>query len=78
MSIQPDAIREIRRRLGLSQTDLAGRLGLTRDAVASWEIGRSKPHPSAELLLRQLQGLSELKPEKNPEKIPEEPLTPKA
>lgn len=68
MSIQPDEIREIRRLLKLSQTELADRLGLTRDAVASWEIGRSKPHPSAELLLRQLQGLSELKAGKLPEK----------
>ena len=68
MSIQPDEIRELRRLLNLSQGDLASRLGLTRDAVASWEISRSKPHPSAELLLRQLQGLSELKAGKNPKK----------
>ena len=55
MPIQPDEIRAIRQRAKLTQTELAERLAVTRDTVASWEIGRSRPLGPAEILLRQFQ-----------------------
>ena len=36
-------LREIRRNSGLSQKELAGRLGVSRSAVAMWEVGSSSP-----------------------------------
>lgn len=36
-------VREARRRAGLSQRDLAERLGTTQPVVARWESGRSEP-----------------------------------
>jgi transcriptional regulator with XRE-family HTH domain len=41
-------IREARLRAGLSQQELADRVGTTQSAVARWEAGRT--HPSAETL----------------------------
>lgn len=52
--ITPDEIRAIRKRAELTQPELAKRLGVTRDAVASWEIGRARPRGPAEILIRQL------------------------
>lgn len=36
-------IREARRHAGLSQSELAGRLGTTQSAVSDWERGRDTP-----------------------------------
>ena len=36
-------ILELRTRAGLSQAELAARLGLTNKAVSKWEVGRAKP-----------------------------------
>jgi DNA-binding XRE family transcriptional regulator len=36
-------LRELRQRAGLTQADLAGRAGLTREGVAQLETGRRKP-----------------------------------
>lgn len=41
--LTPEQIRNMRRRLGLNQEAFGRALGVTRDAVASWEIGRSRP-----------------------------------
>lgn len=45
MSSTPEAIgarvREIRRERGLTQDQLAGRVGVSRSAVAQWETGRA-------------------------------------
>ena len=39
----PNRIREYRLKAGLSQRDLAGQLGLRRNAVSAWERGISSP-----------------------------------
>ena len=49
MTLQ-ERIRDCRRRAGLSQEQLAERLGVSRQAVAKWEAGRSAP--STERLLK--------------------------
>ena len=36
-------IRELRERAGLSQSELARRMGLTRPSVIQWELGQSLP-----------------------------------
>lgn len=38
-----DRLRELRIRAGLSADDLAARLGVSRQAVSTWETGRSNP-----------------------------------
>ena len=40
-------IREIRRRLGLTQEKFAARLGVTFPTVNRWENGKAKPWPLA-------------------------------
>jgi len=55
MAISPDEIRAIRKRAKLTQAEMAEKLAVTRDSVASWEIGRSKPLGPAEILIRQIQ-----------------------
>lgn len=47
-----DLIRELRSRLGLTQEQLAARLGVTFPTVNRWENGRSKPSPIALKLIR--------------------------
>ena len=50
---------EIRKALGLTQTQMADRLGVDRSAVAQWEGGFTKPSGPAQILLRQLQAEGE-------------------
>lgn len=38
-----DLIREARKRAGLSQQDLAERLGTSQSVIARWELGRTSP-----------------------------------
>ena len=47
-----------RRRLGLSQEELASRLNVTRQAVSKWETGTSDPSTSNLLALAKLYGIS--------------------
>jgi transcriptional regulator with XRE-family HTH domain len=42
----PAARRQLRERAGLSQRDIAQALGVTREAVALWELGARTPRPS--------------------------------
>jgi len=47
---QPDMaplVREIRKRLGLTQEKFAARLGVTFPTINRWENGRVKPSPMA-------------------------------
>ena len=43
----PGAVRQLRRRLGLSQTAFAGQMGVRQAAVSNWENGRQGPSPMA-------------------------------
>ena len=45
-SSNPDRIREIRNRLGLTQERFAQRLGVSFVTVSRWERGKSKPIPA--------------------------------
>ena len=38
-----NTIFELRRRAGLSQSELAAELGVTNKAVSKWEVGKAKP-----------------------------------
>lgn len=60
-TITAEEIRAIRQRLGVSQSELAERMGLTRDAVANWENGRNSPNGASEVLLRQLEKAAQSK-----------------
>lgn len=39
-----DKLREVREKCGLSQTDVAKKLNLTRQAISSWEMNRTEPN----------------------------------
>ena len=41
-----DRLRDLRVRAGLSPDDLAAKLGVSRQAISTWEVGRSTPSPS--------------------------------
>ncbi len=55
LSISAKEIRRIRKKLGLSQAELADALNLTRGTIAHWEAGRCSPTGPANVLLRQLE-----------------------
>jgi putative transcriptional regulator len=44
-------VRELRKRLGLTQSEFAGRLGLPVDTVRNWEQGKRAPRGPARALL---------------------------
>ena len=52
--ISGDLVREARRRAGLTQAELAERLGTSQSAVARWERGAA--HPSLETLRAVVRG----------------------
>ena len=56
--ILADKITELRKRSGWSQEELAGRLGVSRQAVSKWESGASDPSTSNLLALAKLYGVS--------------------
>jgi len=43
LSVLPDLMREIREATHISQTELAQKLGLSRQYIAQWEKGQSTP-----------------------------------
>ncbi|KOP25395.1 XRE family transcriptional regulator [Hapalosiphon sp. MRB220] len=50
----PNLIRELRKRLGLSQEQLARQLGVSFQTVNRWENGRATPSPMGMKLIEQL------------------------
>ena len=52
--LNPDQIRKARKRLNLTQAELAEKIGLSRNAIAQWETGRCSPRGPAEILIRQM------------------------
>ena len=48
------SVRELRRRLGLSQRELAGRLGVARATVTRWENGTRRPSKLAEMAIQSI------------------------
>ncbi len=51
-------LKRLRREHSLTQSELAGRLGITQQAVAKWESGRSVPEPGLLLPLAKIFGVS--------------------
>ncbi|MBA2708308.1 MAG: helix-turn-helix domain-containing protein [Gemmatimonadaceae bacterium] len=49
---QGDAFREARVFLGMTQTELAYRLGFAEATLRRWEAGRRRIHPAASQLLK--------------------------
>ena len=52
--MSPKKLRKLRERVGLSQEELARRLGVTRVTVTRWENGTRRPSKIAELALRNI------------------------
>ncbi len=48
-------VRELRRKLDLSQSDFAERLGVTMMTVHRWEHGKAKPTPMACILIEKME-----------------------
>lgn len=46
-----EEIKDLRKELGITQQELADRLGLTVDTIRSWESGYRNPSGSAKKLL---------------------------
>lgn len=55
--LQPTEVRDIRTQLGLTQRELAGRLGMSYDAVRDWERGKAPCKGPAALALRLIAAL---------------------
>lgn len=51
-------IRELRKKAGYSQKDLADILGVGQTAISAWEIGRNEPRISTYFLLSKFFGCS--------------------
>jgi transcriptional regulator with XRE-family HTH domain/Zn-dependent peptidase ImmA (M78 family) len=56
--LSPEQLASYRRRLGLTQSDLADSLGVSRAMISYWESGKREPLPEQELALAKLLGLS--------------------
>lgn len=53
-------IRDARKRVGISQTELANKLNVAQGTVSNWERGKGEPSPQQEELLKTILGLGEL------------------
>ena len=53
-----ERIRQVRRQMKLTQAAFAGRVGVTRDVVASWENGRVEPPEAVIRLICREQGVN--------------------
>jgi len=63
--VEPRELRRARAGLGLTQAQLAERLGVTKNTVARWEVGiRGIPEPTARLIGLIAKGVKAKKPTK--------------
>ena len=63
--MEPRELRRARAGLGLTQAQLAERLGVTKNTVARWEVGiRGIPEPTARLIGLIAKGVKAKKPTK--------------
>lgn len=63
-SMSATEVKKIRQKLGLTQEELAERLGVTQTAVSYWEDGKRRPRGPAVKLLASF--LEEVKAAKSP------------
>lgn len=54
-----DSLRETRMRKGLTQTDLAAKVGVTQSSISQWENGRKRPSARSVSKLASILGLPE-------------------
>jgi DNA-binding transcriptional regulator YiaG len=55
-TMTPEKIRQLRKRLGLSQVEFAKRVGVAGNTVHRWEVGAMTPH---QIFQRQIQQIHE-------------------
>lgn len=55
ITFSPENVLPLRSKLGLTQTELADRLGVSQPLVARWEAGNRVPSGPAAILLKQLE-----------------------
>ncbi|PRR82107.1 helix-turn-helix domain-containing protein [Clostridium vincentii] len=53
-----ERLRKLRKEKGFSQEELAGRLGISRQAVSKWESGQSNPDTNNLIMLSEVYGIS--------------------
>ena len=53
-----EKIKEYRKKCGMSQAELANRVGVERSAVAKWESGKSRPQAARLVKLAEIFGCS--------------------
>ena len=58
-SMTPKQVKNLRKKLGLTQSELARELGVGRSAVNNWERGNQKPLPMAVKFMKLLLQLKE-------------------
>jgi transcriptional regulator with XRE-family HTH domain len=56
LGFRHEQIRRLREGLGLTQQEFADRIGVTKQAISAWEIGRSEPSMAKFLQLVNLTG----------------------
>ena len=57
-SLTPESIRDLRKRLGLTQPQFAERIGCTSQAVSYWERGTRQPRGLYAMAIRRLMAKS--------------------
>ena len=56
--MEPKEIKALRKRLGLTQTQMADKIGVTKTSVLNWENGIAKPSKLARRELERLEAAS--------------------
>lgn len=52
--LTPSDVKEIRKKLGLSQFKFAIKMGCTLQSIHKWEVGKSRPHEMFQKKLKSL------------------------